>query len=94
MSGDRVGYQYVVLHGENANSPDTIWIKGDDGCPTVMEASDSFEDSKEFTNTLDSTRDFYRGFFPTLQSVYDYRTADNMSYVKAFDIFDLINVAR
>ena len=88
------GYQYVVLHGEKTNSPDTIWIKGDDNCPTVIEASESFEDSEEYLNRLDSTRDFYRSFFPTLQSVYDYRSPDNMSYAKAFDIFDLINVAR
>lgn len=88
------GYQYVILHGEPANSPDTIWIKGDDGCPVVTEASDSFEDSIEFKTRLAATRDFYRGFFPVLQSVYDYRSADNMSYVKAYDIFDLINVAR
>ncbi|KAJ3517954.1 hypothetical protein NM208_g14630 [Fusarium decemcellulare] len=27
------GYQYVRLHTINDNSPDTIWIKGDDACP-------------------------------------------------------------
>jgi hypothetical protein len=76
------------------NSPDTIWIKGSDGCPAITEASNSFQDSAEFSSRVASTRDFYRGFFPVLESVYDYKSADNMSYAKAFDIFDLINVAR
>ena len=88
------GYQYVVLHGEKANSPDAIWIKGDDNCPAVIEASESFEASEEYLNTFDSTRDFYRSLFPAVQGVFDYRSPDNMSYAKAFDIFDLVNVAR
>lgn len=88
------GYQYVVLHGQDSNSPDTIWIKGDDGCPAVTEVSKSFEESVEFNTKLASTEDFYRGFYDVLQSVYDYRSPDNMTYANAFDIFDLINVAR
>ena len=88
------GYQYVTLQGVVANSPDTIWIKGSDGCPAYTKASNSFQDSAEFASRQASTRDFYRGFFPVLESVYDYTSADNMSYAKAFDIFDLINVAR
>jgi len=88
------GYQYVVLRGKDAKSPDAIWLKGDDSCPAVTEASDSFEDSPEFKARLSSTQDFYHGFYPVLETVYDYKSADNMSYAKAFDIFDLINVAR
>ncbi len=88
------GYQYVTLQGVPGSSPDTIWIKGDDGCPAVTEASESFEDSIEFTTRVAETRDFYRSFFPMLQSVYDYRSSDDMSYGNAFDIFDLVNVAR
>jgi len=88
------GYQYVVLHGQDTNSPDTIWIKGDDGCPAVTEASKSFEESVEFKTKLASTEAFYHGFYDVLQSVYDYRSLDNMTYANAFDIFDLINVAR
>ncbi|RYP72141.1 hypothetical protein DL771_004375 [Monosporascus sp. 5C6A] len=88
------GYQYVTLQGVDANSPDAVWIKGDDGCPAITEASESFEDSVEFSTRIAATRDFYRSFFPVLQSVYDYKSPDNMSYANAFDIFDLINVAR
>jgi prostatic aicd phosphatase len=88
------GYQYVVLHGEDTNSPDTIWIKGHDNCPVVADAAKSFQDSDEFKAKLVSTKDFYRGFYDVLKSVYDYTSPDNMTYAKAFDIFDLINVAR
>ena len=87
------GYQYVALQGVNDNSPDAIWIKGDDACPAQIEASASFETSTEFQARLANTRSFYQGFYPTLQSVYNY-TPGSLSYAKAFDIFDLINVAR
>lgn len=86
------GYQYVTLHGEEEESPDTIWIKGDDGCPTVTEAVATFPDSAEYQDRLESTRSFYEQFWPILEDVYDY-SRDNLSYENAYDIFDLINVA-
>ncbi|KAK4173142.1 putative lysosomal acid phosphatase [Triangularia setosa] len=88
------GYQYVTLQGVSSNSPDAIWIKGDDGCPAVTSASQSFESSSEFTTRLSSTRDFYQTLYPVLQSVYDINSPDDLSYAKAYDIYDLINVAR
>ncbi|WYZ41072.1 hypothetical protein EsH8_IV_001413 [Colletotrichum jinshuiense] len=87
------GYQYVLLHGENSNSPDTVWIKGDDGCPANAAAYKSFEASKEFQTRMTETKDFYAGFYDVLESVYDYRP-ENMTYKNAYDIFDLVNVAR
>ncbi|KAK0735332.1 histidine acid phosphatase [Apiosordaria backusii] len=88
------GYQYVTLQGVSPNSPDAIWIKGDDNCPAVTTASQSFESSPEFTTLLSSTRDFYQSLFPVLKSVYDFTSPEDLSYVRAYDIFDLINVAR
>ncbi|KAF2465072.1 phosphoglycerate mutase-like protein [Lindgomyces ingoldianus] len=87
------GYQYVFLHGADANSPDTIWLKGDDACPALTNASESFENSTEFQAKLESTKAFYAGFWDFLKGVYDY-TPQKMTYAKAFDIFDLINVAN
>lgn len=87
------GYQYVSLMGTSSNSPDTIWIKGDDACPAYTTASDSFLSSTEYQTTLDSTRDFYQSLFPLLQSVPDISSASSLSYAKAFDIYDLLNVA-
>ncbi|KAK4198888.1 putative lysosomal acid phosphatase [Triangularia verruculosa] len=88
------GYQYVTLQGVSSNSPDAIWIKGDDGCPAVTEASSSFETSTEFTTKLSSTKDFYKSLFPVLKSVYDIKSPSDLSYAKSYDIYDLINVAR
>ncbi|KAK1758590.1 histidine phosphatase superfamily [Echria macrotheca] len=88
------GYQYVALQGVNNNSPDTIWIKGDDSCPAYAEAAASFDDSAEFKTRLAETKSFYEGFYPDVQSVFDYKSPSDLSYAKAYDIFDLINVAR
>lgn len=85
------GYQYVVLHGEEKESPDTIWIKGDDECPAISALAENFADSAVYQERVESTRPFYQQFWPILQDVYDYTTEANMSYENAFDIFDLIN---
>ncbi|KAK6519559.1 hypothetical protein TWF281_003385 [Arthrobotrys megalospora] len=87
------GYQYVVLHTPDGESPNTIWIKGDDGCPAVTEASADFEESPVFMEMEASTKSFYQGFWEQLQDVYDYEQSE-LSYAKAYDIFDLINVAQ
>ncbi|KAH7148319.1 histidine phosphatase superfamily [Dactylonectria macrodidyma] len=88
------GYQYVVLHGINDNSPDTIWIKGDDSCPAYKNASKSFAKSDEFQERVDATSDFYAGFYDVLSGgVYNLKP-ENMTYANAYNIFDLVNVAR
>lgn len=86
------GYQYVVLHGEESTAPDTIWIKGDEGCPSATKFQGTFEDSAEFASLNEGTRPFYQQFWDVLKNVYDY-TPELLSYEKAYDIFDLINVA-
>ncbi|KAL2064605.1 hypothetical protein VTL71DRAFT_3742 [Oculimacula yallundae] len=86
------GYQYVVLHGEEITAPDTIWIKGDEGCPATTKYQGTFEESNEFASLTQSTRPFYQQFWDVLKNVYDY-TPELLSYEKAYDIFDLINVA-
>ncbi|KAF3911783.1 hypothetical protein AA313_de0206852 [Arthrobotrys entomopaga] len=87
------GYQYVLLHVPGTDSPNTIWIKGDDGCPAVTAAEDSFPDSTQFIELEDSTKAFYQQFWPQLEDVYDLKQTE-LSYAKAYDIFDLINVAQ
>ncbi|KAL2163886.1 hypothetical protein VTH06DRAFT_3098 [Thermothelomyces fergusii] len=86
------GYQYVTLHGISDDSPETIWIKGDDDCPVVSAASEDFKLSAEFQARLASTRDFYRGLYPFVSNVYS--SPEDLSYEKAYDIFDVINVAK
>ncbi|CAI4210787.1 unnamed protein product [Parascedosporium putredinis] len=88
------GYQYVVLHGQSADAPDAIWIKGDDSCPSAITAQNSFMKSDEFAQRSEETKSFYEKFQDTLKDVYDYSTPANFSYKNAYDIFDLVNVAR
>ncbi|KAM5344823.1 hypothetical protein ACJ41O_010685 [Fusarium nematophilum] len=88
------GYQYVRLHTINDNSPDTIWIKGDDACPKYKTASKAFMDSDVFAQRVEDTRDFYEGFYDVLSDgVYNLQP-ENMTYGNAYNIFDLVNVAR
>ncbi|KAF2014696.1 phosphoglycerate mutase-like protein [Aaosphaeria arxii CBS 175.79] len=87
------GYQYVVLHGEDDESPDTIWLKGDEECPAVTKSMKAFKQSTEFKERDAATKTFYEGFWDIMQSVYDYKQ-ENLTYANAYDIFDLINVAN
>lgn len=84
------GYQFILVHGEDANSPDTIWIKGDDECPTYETASKAYRQSAEYQQTLNSSADFYSQFVDTLGPIMG---AENVTYAHAYDVFDLINVA-
>ncbi|KAL2127153.1 hypothetical protein VTI74DRAFT_11250 [Chaetomium olivicolor] len=92
VEGPVNSYQYVTLHGINDDSPETIWIKGDDDCPVVAAASADFKTSAEFQSRSAATRDFYRSLYPFLSDVYP--SADSLSYAKAYDIFDVINVEQ
>lgn len=84
------GYQFILVHGEDTTSPDTIWIKGDDGCPAYDDASDAYFNSTDYHDTLTSTADFYSTFVPLLG---DIMGAENVTYRNAYDVFDLLNVA-
>lgn len=86
------GYQYVMLHGINADSPETVWIKGDVGCPTMTTAQQDFNNSAVFQTRLEDTRAFYQSLYPMVSELYD--TAADLDYTKAFDIFDLFNVQK
>ncbi|KAJ1337203.1 lysosomal acid phosphatase [Microdochium nivale] len=86
------GYQYVVLHGENTDSPQTIWLKGDESCPAAVSAQKSYFQTATFRNLEAATKDFYAGLWDLVSGVYDYKPS-SMSYKNAYDIFDLVNVA-
>lgn len=88
------GYQYVVLQGVYDNSPDTIWIKGDDACPAYKDASKAFLQSETFKQRDEDTRDFYAGFYDMLDDGVFNIERENLTYAKAYDIFDLVNVAH
>jgi prostatic aicd phosphatase len=69
-----------------------MWIKGDESCPAFTTASATFKQTPQYLSLVESTKTFYAQFWSILQNVYDY-TQKDLTYAKAFDIFDLINVA-
>ncbi|KAH7303440.1 histidine acid phosphatase [Stachybotrys elegans] len=87
------GYQYILLNGMDTDSPDTIWIKGDDACPAYTESAGFFQESAVFQERVETTREFYARMLQYLDGVYDMEPED-MTYAEAYNIFDLINVAR
>lgn len=88
------GYQYVILNGIDDSSPETVWIKGDDSCPEYTKSSKAFANSDVFKQRDEATREFYEGFYDILSpGVYNIKPED-MTYANAYEIFDLINVAK
>ncbi|KAF4549121.1 Hypothetical protein D9617_23g005360 [Elsinoe fawcettii] len=84
------GYQYILVHGEDTNSPDTIWIKGDDDCPAWNSASKTYRTAPTYLELMNTTASFYSQFEPILNPIMG---AGNVSYKNAYDVFDLLNVA-
>lgn len=83
------GYQFIPIHGQPNEAPDTIWLKGDDGCPAYTRASNLYQLSVEYISTLDSSRKFYSQFAEPLNNV---MPVENVTYAHAYDVFDLLNV--
>ncbi|KAJ9645993.1 hypothetical protein H2199_003036 [Coniosporium tulheliwenetii] len=86
------GYQYIHIHSEPSTSPNSIWLKGDDSCPTYTRASSSFKSNPEFQQRTEATTPFYARFWDILRNVHDYRP-ENLTYANAYDIYDLLNTA-
>lgn len=84
------GHQFILIHGEDKKSPDTIWIKGDEACPIYETASAAYEDSEEYQQIMYDTASFYSSFEPLLA---DIMGAENVTYEHAYDVFDLLHVA-
>ncbi|PWN48111.1 phosphoglycerate mutase-like protein [Violaceomyces palustris] len=87
------GYQYVFLRSEEEESPDTIWIKGDDGCPAYTSSADQYFQTEDFQATAAETQEFYSRMLSYLTFEGSDWTMTNMSYRMAYDIYDAIHVA-
>ena len=90
ISGPLDGYQFILVHGEDTTSPDTIWLKGDDSCPAYDSASKAYAASAEYKSTLETSAPFYSKFPSQLGSIMG---TDKVNYAHAYDVFDLLNVA-
>jgi prostatic aicd phosphatase len=84
------GYQFILVQGQPATNKDTIWIKGDDNCPTHIAAQKSYLKTPEYESVLNETTDFYSQFVPLLGDILG---DDGVTYENAYEVFDLMNVA-
>lgn len=84
------GYQFILVNGEDTNSPDTIWLQGSTGCPAFTTASSSYSQSAAYQSLMNSTTSFYSQFSDILGPIIG---TSNLTYKNAYTIFDLLNVA-
>ncbi|KAF8539958.1 histidine phosphatase superfamily [Trichophaea hybrida] len=84
------GFQYATVTTILDDSPETIWLKGNDGCPVYAEATAKWNTTDSFVQLQKSTKDFYKSFYaPIFAGVLP---ESKMSYANAYTIFDYINV--
>ena len=84
------GFQYAPLTTIPEDSPETVWLKGDDSCPACNEASARWTSSSAFRALQTSTGPFYQSFYRSVFA--GVLPESNMSYTSAYNIFDYINV--
>ena len=83
------GDQFPIVHTVNANSPETIWLRGDDSCPQNIKGFGQFVESQQFKDLQSSTMSFYESFQDILDGVIPF---SDLSYLNAYEIYDYINV--
>jgi len=83
------GYQYVLLNGEPTTAPDSIWIKGDQYCPAMTNASQLYFQSQDFLSQQPILQPFYDKFTPLLEGVFP---QSEIGFQSAYGIFDYLNV--
>ncbi|RJE27458.1 hypothetical protein PHISCL_00192 [Aspergillus sclerotialis] len=86
------GYQLIPL-GEvstGSDSENNQWLQQASDCKKATASSNSFYSSSLYRELLDSTKDFYQSLSPVLDGEF---TDKEMSFKKAYTIFDYINVA-
>ncbi|KAI5849107.1 histidine phosphatase superfamily [Tricharina praecox] len=84
------GYQYVPLATIPSDSPASIWLKGDDGCPAYDDLADRWNSTAEFKALEASTKDFYLSFYDNIFA--GVLPKSKLSYSNAYNIFDYVNV--
>lgn len=92
LVGPLDGFQYIVSQGvDESEAPDSIWIKGDETCPSFTNASNAYYKSDEFLKLNASTYDFYQNLSSAVgKGVPKWK----LNYQNAYTVFDYINVNR
>ena len=69
------GYQYIPISVASEtpggkNPEEAGWLQGGSGCAKAIKSSDSYFDSVEYLETLESTREFYQSLLPVIGSTF------------------------
>lgn len=75
VEGALSGYQYIPINAvasasSSSNAENSEWLQGGSGCGNAVVSSNNYLSSTEYLSTLDSTRDFYSGLLPVINSTF------------------------
>ncbi|GAD92104.1 conserved hypothetical protein [Paecilomyces variotii No. 5] len=86
------GYQLIPVAevSTGSNSENSAWLQASSNCQKAEISSNNYFSTPQYTNLLDSTKDFYQGLSPMLNRTF---TESQMTYKNAYTIFDYLNVA-
>ncbi|ERS97007.1 acid phosphatase [Sporothrix schenckii 1099-18] len=90
------GYQYIPVNvvssaSSAAGSEDSAWLQGNSGCNNAIISSNNYLASASYRETLDSTKAFYAGLAPVINSTF---ASDQRSFKNAYTIYDYLHVAE
>lgn len=86
------GYQLIPVEvvASGAGSEDSAWLQGSTNCANAEISSNEYFSSPEYMTLLNKTQSFYNGVAPMINGTF---TAAQTSFMNAYTIFDLLNVA-
>ncbi|TLS30817.1 hypothetical protein PpBr36_03510 [Pyricularia pennisetigena] len=90
------GYQYIPVNSlTTAATPsgaeNDAWLQSGSGCAKAVASSNSYFASRDYLDTLESTRDFYQSLMPAINRTFK---SDAANFKNGYAIYDLINVAQ
>ncbi|KAL1864790.1 hypothetical protein VTK73DRAFT_5643 [Phialemonium thermophilum] len=89
------GYVYVPVNAvstaaSSGGSENSEWLQGGSGCANAVVSSNNYFASREYLDTLASTKDFYHGLLPVVNSTFSDSQA---TFKNAYTIFDYVHVS-
>lgn len=87
------GYQLIPVNtiSTGSGSEDSGWLQDASNCQNAKTSSNSYFDSKEYTDLASRTKDFYSSITPSINNVI---SDDQVNFKNAYVVYDIINVAE
>ncbi|KAH8602717.1 histidine acid phosphatase-like protein [Bisporella sp. PMI_857] len=89
------GYQLIPVAtvssaSTSANAENQAWLQGQSGCNNAIISSNNYFSSAEYTQTLESTKEFFQSLVPVVNRTF---TSSYTTFKNAYSVYDLINCA-